>query len=67
MHINALFLLMYVSRMVGHGLGAVLLAYRYCSLKVVAVDRTRRACFDSFVTAFRKFGEPGKGEVCSVW
>lgn len=41
----------------------MLLAYRYCNLPVVAVDRERRACFDSFVTAFRKFGVPGKNEV----
>ena len=36
----------------GHGLGAVLLAYRFSKLRVVAVDREKRACFGSFVAAF---------------
>ena len=36
----------------GHGLGAVLLAYRFSKMRVVAVDREKRACFGSFVDAF---------------
>jgi hypothetical protein len=36
----------------GHALGAVLLAYRFSKLRVVAVDRRFRPCWDSFREAF---------------
>lgn len=46
----------------GHGLGAVLLAYRFAKLKVVAVDTFRRPCFDAFVAAFVEHCTPAAHE-----
>ena len=40
----------------GHGLGGVLLAYRFPSIKVVCIDREERPCWTSYREAFEKFG-----------
>ena len=40
----------------GHGLGGVLMAYRFPMLPVVCADRTRRPCFDSYLAAFAAHG-----------
>ncbi len=41
----------------GHGLGGVLMAYRFPKLPVVCADRARRPCFDSYLAAFAEHGQ----------
>ena len=41
----------------GHGLGGVLLGYRFPSLQIVCVDREKRDCFASYMEAFKVHGE----------
>lgn len=52
----------------GHGLLGVLLAYRFSNLQVICVDLERRNCFDHYVEAFRKHGEPDtdRGETVAL-
>lgn len=40
----------------GHGLGGMLLAYRFPSIKVVCIDKEERPCWTSYREAFEKFG-----------
>ena len=41
----------------GHGLGGVLLGYRFPNINVWCVDRQQRPCFASYMNAFDKHGE----------
>ena len=41
----------------GHGLGGVLLGYRFPSINVVCVDRQQRKCFATYMEAFKIHGE----------
>lgn len=45
----------------GHGLLAVLLAYRFPQVQVVAVDREKRMGFDHYVEVVNEFGEAEPG------
>jgi len=49
----------------GHGLGGMLLAYRFPEIKVVCIDMERRPCWDTYREAFEKFGvkTPGNDTV----
>ena len=40
----------------GHGLGGMLLAYRFPSIRVVCIDKEERPCWATYRTAFEKFG-----------
>jgi hypothetical protein len=41
----------------GHGLGGVLLAYRFPLIQVFCCDRQQRPCFQSYLEAFAKYGD----------
>ena len=41
----------------GHGLGGVLLGYRFPNIQIYCVDREQRPCFNSYMEGFQKHGE----------
>jgi len=45
----------------GHGLGGMLLAYRFPEVGVVCVDTERRPCWNTYIEAFEKFGAKSPG------
>jgi len=50
----------------GHGLGGMLLAYRFPSIKVVCIDKEERPCWTSYREAFEKFGVKANKQDTSV-
>ena len=50
----------------GHGLGGMLLAYRFPDVKVVCVDIDRRPCWNTYREAFEKFGVKAKEDDVAV-
>ena len=50
----------------GHGLGGMLLAYRFPSIRVICIDREERRCWTSYREAFEKFGVKANKQDASV-
>ena len=50
----------------GHGLGGMLLAYRFPSIKVVCIDKEERPCWTTYREAFEKFGIKANKQDASV-
>lgn len=50
----------------GHGLGGLLLSYRFSFLKVVCIDRVERPSWSSYRAAFEKYGKKARKDDCSV-
>jgi hypothetical protein len=50
----------------GHGLGGMLLAYRFPSIKVVCIDKEERPCWTTYLAAFEKFGVKANKQDTSV-
>lgn len=50
----------------GHGLGGMLLAYRFPSIKVICIDKEERPCWTTYRAAFEKFGIKANKDDASV-
>ena len=50
----------------GHGLGGMLLAYRFPSIRVICIDKEKRRCWNSYREAFEKFGVKANKQDASV-
>lgn len=50
----------------GHGLGGLLLSYRFSSVRVICIDKEERPCWSNYRAAFEKFGKKANKNDASV-